>query len=322
MPANKARRYCFTWNNYTQESEELLKRLFSQPSADFRYVAYGKEKGEEKNTPHLQGYMCMWKPKTLKQMKQISPKISYRVMKGDLDQNDKYCSKDSILTCWGDKPAEIQEGGVSGNKMDQMCQDIKDGMPEVDLFDKWGATYLRVYKGVGHVIGLKKPPPKPTAYQRKEVFVCFGNTQTGKSMWARSTIEKRGWAMHLQDCTMAEWWDGYEGQEAILLDEFRGGHMKLKLLLRLLDGYPLKVQIKGNSRLIDHRTRAVFITTNKHPLEWYKCFKGDDPNEWAQLDRRINNILEFVAEVNGPEDEPQILAHRVQGRTFAKPIFV
>ena len=40
------------------------------------------------------------------------------------------------------------------------------------------------------------------------------------------------------------WFDGYDGQETLLLDELRG-NIKMSMLLQLLDPYPLKVEVKG-----------------------------------------------------------------------------
>ena len=42
------------------------------------------------------------------------------------------------------------------------------------------------------------------------------------------------------------WFDGYDGQETLLLDELRG-NIKMSMLLQLLDPYPLKVEVKGGT---------------------------------------------------------------------------
>ena len=77
------------------------------------------------------------------------------------------------------------------------------------------------------------------------------------------------------------WFDGYETQEAILFDDFYGW-VKYHTMLNLLDGYPMQLPIKG-SYVYRNWTR-VYITSNKHPREWY------DRPEWNALHRRISEI--------------------------------
>ena len=43
----------------------------------------------------------------------------------------------------------------------------------------------------------------------------------------------------------AKWWDGYEGEKEVLIDEFWKDFYKYHELLRLLDRYPCKVEKKG-----------------------------------------------------------------------------
>ena len=64
-----------------------------------------------------------------------------------------------------------------------------------------------------------------------------------------------------------QWWDGYGTHDTVILDDFRGDCMRLTDLQRLLDWYPLWVEIKGGS-LPMLATRYV-ITSNQHPADWY-----------------------------------------------------
>ena len=65
--------------------------------------------------------------------------------------------------------------------------------------------------------------------------------------------------------------DGYGTHDTVILDDFRGDCMRLTDLQRLLDWYPLWVEIKGGS-LPMLATRYV-ITSNQHPADWYT--RGD-----------------------------------------------
>jgi len=59
----KRRRWAFTWNNWTKDSEIRIKKGFDDKAFDF--VIYGKEGREDGHTPHLQGYVEFPYPVTL-----------------------------------------------------------------------------------------------------------------------------------------------------------------------------------------------------------------------------------------------------------------
>lgn len=63
-------------------------------------IAYGKEEGKN-GTPHLQGFLRMKGQVGLEKMKELHPRAHWEVMKGRLDQNVDYCSKQSELTIIG-----------------------------------------------------------------------------------------------------------------------------------------------------------------------------------------------------------------------------
>lgn len=65
----------------------------------------------------------------------------------------------------------------------------------------------------------------------------------------------------------SNWWDGYAGHEAVILDEFYGW-LPFDLLLRLCDRYPLMVETKGGQTQFAAKT--ICITTNMLPCNWYK----------------------------------------------------
>lgn len=57
-----------------------------------KYVAYSCETGDS-GTPHLQGYCCFSKNRRLGAMKDLLPRAHWETMKGNINQNEKYCSK-------------------------------------------------------------------------------------------------------------------------------------------------------------------------------------------------------------------------------------
>ena len=88
----RARGWCFTLNNYTQESEDAVRTYGS--SEGVRYLGFGREVGEN-GTPHLQGFVYYANPRTFNSVrKQLPHGCHIEPCKGSMEQNFQYCSKD------------------------------------------------------------------------------------------------------------------------------------------------------------------------------------------------------------------------------------
>ncbi|CAH1239158.1 Hypp5736 [Branchiostoma lanceolatum] len=66
--------------------------------------------------------------------------------------------------------------------------------------------------------------------------------------------------------TTGKWFDGYEDQETVVMDDFYGD-VPIKMLQNILDRYPCRVETKGVTREFNPRT--IRITSNRHVREWY-----------------------------------------------------
>lgn len=74
---------------------------------------------------------------------------------------------------------------------------------------------------------------------------------------------------------MSKWWDGYNDQEIILLDDWSPDHSVLvNHLKRWADRYPFPAEIKGSMMLI--RPRKIIVTSN-YPIE--RCFEREEDQE-------------------------------------------
>lgn len=80
----------------------------------------------------------------------------------------------------------------------------------------------------------------------------------------------------------SKFWDGYRGQAHVVIDEFRGG-IDIAHLLRWFDRYPVIVEVKGSSVVLN--AKKIWITSNLAPEAWYP---DTDQETIAALRRRIN----------------------------------
>jgi len=114
--------------------------------------------------------------------------------------------------------------------------------------------------------------------------VYWGSTGTGKS---RTAWGEAGFSAYPKN-PRTKFWDGYRGQENVVIDEFRG-IIDIALLLIWCDRYPVIVENKGSSTCL--QAKKIWITSNLHPRDWYP---GVDALTLGALLRRLT-ITEFHA---------------------------
>nr|WQA30167.1 MAG: rep protein [Cressdnaviricota sp.] len=82
-----------------------------------------------------------------------------------------------------------------------------------------------------------------------------------------------------------KWFEGYDAHEDVIIDDFREGWCPFPTLLRLLDRYPYRIEVKGASR--QFLAKRIFITSCHPPDKVYNNIRDED---MLQLGRRIDMI--------------------------------
>ena len=219
---SRNRSWVFTWNNYTEEEEEYVQEI------DCKYLVYGREVGE-KGTRHLQGFITFTEGKTFKTVRKIFKENHVEVAK-DTKASIAYCKKDGDFYETGERK---QGARTDIQEIKEMC---KEGSTRKELFEV--ATSYQAYRfgEIGLSLYEKKRNWKP------EVRWYWGPTGTGKSRCAYEEFPEAWFSA--EDL---KWWDGYDGHEVVVIDDFRGDHCKFSTLLKILDRYPYKVAVKGGN---------------------------------------------------------------------------
>ena len=125
---------------------------------------------------------------------------------------------------------------------------------------------------------------------KTEVFIIYGPTGTGKTSAAWAMAPQAYLLPPQQSSSGTGWWDGYNGEADIIIDEFYGW-LRYSFMLQLLDRYPLRVEFKGGS--YNFVGRRIILTSNQPPSAWY------DPTKYAYppLERRFDYIYEMKNDV-------------------------
>jgi len=127
-----------------------------------------------------------------------------------------------------------------------------------------------------------------------EVIWLWGPTGTGKSKAA----VKKYWSnepFYMWSPLNGQWWDRYDGEKKIILDEFRGTpHFELEKMLTILDWKPCIIPYKGG--FVNIQADKFIITSPYPPRVVYRDV--DQYDKLDQLLRRITQIVEHKFDSN------------------------
>lgn len=145
-----------------------------------------------------------------------------------------------------------------------------------EVLEEHPSVLVKYARGLQYAAMLLSKARDPGVAPTIEVY--WGASGTGKT---RKAIDENPGAYILTkpNGNSCVWFDGYEGQSCLILDEFYGW-VQYDLLLRLLDRYPLKVQTKGG--FVEMSATKFIITSNKPWKEWYPNIQ-----EQSALERRF-----------------------------------
>nr|QJI53392.1 MAG: replication-associated protein [Circoviridae sp.] len=272
MPSKEGsgcRRWCFTLNNPTDDDNQLVATAL-RPD-EFHYAIVGREKGEQ-GTPHLQGYLHFKQKKRLSALKKILPRAHFERARGSDHDNEAYCSKegDVMLTIG----APVGSNRANKRELDAAVAAVMSGSDMKKVAREFPVTYVKHGRGLRDLSLLVGSQPRDF---KTEVIVLWGPPGCGKSRWANQQEGSKYYKMK------GEWWDGYGGEEIVVIDDFYGW-LPYCEMLRLCDRYPHKVPIKG--AYVEFTSKKIIITSNKPPEAWYR-----DGCDASALFRRFTKVM-------------------------------
>jgi len=279
----QARRWCFTWNNYSELDYNGLRSGRSLGGGNVRYLVAGRETAGT-GTRHLQGYVEFTKPTRLNAVKRVlgGESIHLEIARGTRDQCIEYCKKEDV------EPFEYgsRDSGGQGKRTDlsAVVECVQRGSSLREICAQHGESFVKYSRGIERLIGvLADPRDFPTSFVWR-----WGVTGSGKSRdtHAESKGLCNGRVSWISDVSL-KWFDGITTDtKGIVLDEFDGS-ASLAYLLKVLDRYPFKVPVKGG--FVEFRCRWVFITSQFRPAFYY----GGD-GQWPALCRRFRDYGQCI----------------------------
>lgn len=284
MSSKQTKYWVFTLNNPTAEEEGEIEQFLDEGSKA-TYVVLGRERGEN-GTPHLQGYIELANRARLAGVKKL-PGLSrahWEPRRGTGEEASTYCKKDGDFY----EKGTLAGGRGTRNDLAMVRERIESGATELEVADEFFGDWCRYRGSFEAYRSLKK------AKVSREVRVTFlwGNPGTGKT---RGVFETYPDVWISSDPTL-QWFDGYNGEDTVLLDDYRGGAAD-SLILRILDRYPTQVAVKGSFR--SWTPTRIFISSNMPLAEMHTAVS-------AALARRVHSTFHLEGPLYEPGNEANL----------------
>lgn len=230
-----SRDWCFT---SFDTSEEL-----NFEKDNVRYICYGRERCPTTDREHYQGFAIFKRTCRVPKAKAWlggADGIHLEPRRGSRDQARDYCGKDGVMFEWG-----IFDGITKEELFKQPIGLIKSSYPEF---------FCRYHKG------LEKLQPIGDKWRKVEVIHIYGESGSGKTRMV----------MEMDDVYKLDppykWFDGYMGEDILLIDDYKKGAIDRGLFLNLLDGYRMRLETKGGHTWA--LWTKVYITSNYDMSSW------------------------------------------------------
>lgn len=270
----KYRYWCWTWFDFDleQDNPEFWKRF----PKSLTYGIYQVEKCPKTGRIHWQGYCEFKNGVSAASIQSAMPKSNHSKRNKSGQEARDYCAKEeSKLFGPFEFGVWVEDKPGKRNDLDKLKEDIALGLSGVGLWDANFGTMMKFHRGAEKYLLLKQAP-------RVEVTqweLHIGLPGTGKTTTV--ALENPGcfWK------AAGDWWDMYAGEKTVAMDEFHGW-LPYHVLLRLGDGTPLQVQVKGST--VQFTASKLVIISNKDPAMWYRYNElGLDFNALARRFKKI-----------------------------------
>lgn len=283
--ASQHRNVLFTISFTSERPLEELLDLEAFPEW-VTFVIYQLEVGAE-GTEHFQGYMELRGKHSFAQICAI-PGMEHAHLeprRGTGLQARDYCSKQDTRVDGPWQRGTMKEQGKRNDLLAVKAR-VDEGTALKEIQQEHFGTMIRYGKAIGE---YKR---RMTSARDFKSIVCLfvGPAGSGKSTVAKWIANQLGTVYKApQPKNSGAYYDDYDGQDVLFLDEFDGSRMKPTTFNELCDRHEVVLPVHGGS---GHQmvSRYIFICSNYAPKFWWK---GRNEFQLKQTTRRIDYVFKM-----------------------------
>jgi len=259
--------WVFTLNNYQEKAMPRFNKI------KMSWLRYGEEVGDE-GTPHLQGVVVLIKNKKSSfehihdgtTLGEWAKDCHWERMKGTIEQNLLYTGKEATadptkLHEWGERPLTNTERNKKGTAASKETMKEVIAAAEKGDFDWIKAEhpghYLRYQKNLDKIRMQAIVQGAKPSHDSLENYWIHGETGSGKTRAVRDKIPDKDLYLKGQN----KWWDHYEGENYVLIDDFSPEWQDKYSLKNWADHYSFSAEYKGGS-LKRMNPKTIIVTSN------------------------------------------------------------
>jgi hypothetical protein len=195
--------------------------------------------------------------------------------KGSIDQNVTYCSKGGDIYEQGIKPLSQKARGILGKR----SQDERWELAKTGDFCLLPPESIKIYEYIHAKF------TKVSSIDTLDNIWIQGPTGCGKSKYVRDTYPS--FFTKIKN----KWWDGYQMEPVVLLDDFGPEQLLMATNLKnWADHYPFPAEVKGG--MLMARPKTIIVTSNYRMEEI-----GFSAQDLEALKRRFRIIDHFPERV-------------------------
>lgn len=286
---SRSRAWCFTYHlGHEDHYEALLERV------ECKYIVYGREVCPTTGRQHLQGYVEFVNAKTMSAVKTAMSCDSLHLekRKGTAKEASDYCKKDGNFEERGEISKDPKEGGSMEKdrwaRSRELAQEGRFDEIDDELWIKYQSSFKKMRTdAISNVTTRLEKMDNEWWWSR--------GTGKGKSKLADKLYGDAYWYKK----TKNGWWDHYNGEDVVVIEEMNKYHPQMGEDLKEWMGHrPFRVEVKGS--MINIRPKKFVILSNYPPEGIW--------NEYeilAPLKRRLK-VFEFTRTISDdPNDYPQ-----------------